>query len=234
MRPFHPPLWVDRLFLNKMPERAQKTLSRGKEMKRHTPQLRSQRIGAQTDEITHMHLMQPHFCSLCFALWHTRMSQPDKEDSQSASLSFSSPTFSQLPFTHISRFIFPPTFTLTQKHFPSTLSSHIIWESTQFEILVHQRQARTSSKMHFCACIDCDQNSFTAALFCCYSTFWLRDVLSVCIHSITLAYAYVTSVHHHQLCWAYRCVLAHLNAFASHANVTKSGAVALVAMQPLN
>lgn len=32
----------------------------------------------------------------------------------------------------------------------------------------------------------------------------------------------------------YKHVLAHLNTFASHANVTESRTVALVAMQPLN
>lgn len=174
MRPFHPPLWVDRLFLNKIPERAQKTLSRAKEMKRHTPQLRSQRIGAQTDEITHMQLMQPHFCSLCFALWHTRMSQLDKEDAKNASLSFSpwhSPDF--LLFTSVVSFLLPH------------LQSHKNRLSIN-PFLQHQMRKHTvsSSKMHFSACINCDHYSFTAALLCYYFTFWFTDVLSVCIHHV--------------------------------------------------
>lgn len=38
-------------------------------MKRHTPQLESQRTGAQTDDITHMQVMQPR--EFCFNLFCT-------------------------------------------------------------------------------------------------------------------------------------------------------------------
>lgn len=82
--------------------------------------------------------MQPHFRSLCFSLWHTRMSQLDKEDSQNASLPFSS--FCWLPLSHISRFTFPPTFTHRQKQTFYQPFLTTPYEKTQFKNFVHHRQ----------------------------------------------------------------------------------------------
>lgn len=168
--------------------------------------------------------MQPHFCSLWFAFGHIRMSQPDKEDSQNASLAFSpvllTSFYSCQPF-HFSSHIH----TASKIDFLSMLSCNIVWRTRSFRTL-----SITGSRML----------SWNA--FLCFYRLWSCFIDSssfVPLFHILIETRHVSGFTYHLSvsalgCWAYRRVLAYLNTFASHTNVTESGAVALVAMQLLN
>lgn len=125
-----------------------------------------------------------------------------------------------LPFIHISRFTFPPTFTPRQK----TTSSQPFLATSYEKMMnfVDHRQQDVQLK--------------------CFS---LLVSIVIRIQSQQLFRTIIQYSHWKQMChlsgsspalphWAYNHVLAHLNTCASHANDTESGAVALVAMQPLN
>lgn len=227
MRPFHPLLWVDRLFLNKIPERAQKTRSWGKEMKHHTPKLLSQNRSTDRWHYTHAGDAAALLFTLFLTLTHKNVSAGQRGLPECLSpfllvLLTSFDSYQLFPFSsHIH--------TPSKTDFLSTLSYNTVWQKKQFKNFVHHKillsiTAISSAKMLFSACIDCDRSSSFAPLF---HILIGNRCANVCIYHLSVSSSALG-------CWAYRRVLAHLNTFVSHANVTESRAVALVAMQPLN